>query len=240
MGKERDRWEPYPPNYEANPLIWDETYLERKDRFKKLIAPVKVTEAVRDLGTKLRNQRVALGITLDEVSRQTRVQKKHLEAIESGAFDNLPGGIYLRNYIRLYADCVQFDQITVKQAFMPSHGISSDVLDVFLPNVANLAREANFARAENDSRLPKFGEFLLYFFLSRTDRVNVIGDLEEDYDSIAVKFGERAARLYFYKQITISLTPFISKFILRLVVELIEASFFRPRWGLLIASLRDS
>jgi hypothetical protein len=227
MRKEQIRWELYPSKYEASFLKWDVAYLEQVDQFKKRIAPAKTPEAVRDLGMKLRNERVSRGITLEDVCGWTRIPKKHLEAIESGALSELPGGIYVKSFVKQYADYISFDQAVVNRAFALSGEKAANVLDVFLPNVAAHAREARFDVNDHASRLPKFGEFLLYFFLSQAERVNVIGDLAEEYDSISAKFGVRAAKLYFYRQVSVSLSPFVGKFMLRLLATLIEAILLR-------------
>lgn len=63
--------------------------------------------------------------------------------------------------------------------------------------------------------LPPFGEFLLYLFLTRTGRVNVIGDLSEDYAEVSKKFGKKVAIRCFYFQVLRSLWPLLRRFLLR-------------------------
>jgi hypothetical protein len=64
--------------------------------------------------------------------------------------------------------------------------------------------------------LPRTGELLLYVFLTRAERVNVIGDLIEDYHEAIHKFGRRTATKCFYLQVFRSLWPFLRKFLLRI------------------------
>lgn len=226
MRKEVDRWEPYPPKHEISRVKWDRGYLDLKNQFRQRIQPQNVPEAVRELGMKLRDVRLAQGMTIDDVAKETYIPKKYLEAIEQGDLRRVPSGIYVRNYIKLYAKVLSFDQTQVRTAF----AATDSVIDTFLPHVGSQAREASFARSKKDSRLPRLGEFLLYFFLSQAERINVVGDLEEEYDSIAAKFGERAARLYFYKQISVSLSPFITKFVLRILFEIFAMLLNSRRW----------
>jgi hypothetical protein len=58
---------------------------------------------------------------------------------------------------------------------------------------------------------PRAGEFLLYFFLPRKDRRTIPGDLCEEYFTIMVpKFGERVARIWYWKQVLSSIWPVLS------------------------------
>lgn len=65
---------------------------------------------------------------------------------------------------------------------------------------------------------PKQGERLLLLILSKEERVNIPGDLAEEYSQISVKHGERYAKIWYYKQVVSSAWPMIRKAI---------------RWGLL-------
>jgi sulfatase maturation enzyme AslB (radical SAM superfamily) len=58
---------------------------------------------------------------------------------------------------------------------------------------------------------PKSAEFLAYMLLPRSDRENVLGDLAEEYPSIVMKFGQRRAQIYFYKQVLASIWPLVRK-----------------------------
>mgnify|MGYP001462351626 CR=1 FL=1 len=69
------------------------------------------------LGAKLRQVREKKGISLDELALQTRIDKKHLIAIEQGRLDALPGPIYIRSYLRSYAIYVGLNPQTVIKAY---------------------------------------------------------------------------------------------------------------------------
>ncbi len=56
-------------------------------------------------------------------------------------------------------------------------------------------------------RLPKTGEFLLSLFLTKRERIYVIGDLAEEYQRIYSAVGRRSARFWFYQQVLGSLLP---------------------------------
>jgi cytoskeletal protein RodZ len=50
------------------------------------------------------------GISLDSIAASTKLSVRQLQAIESGDFRKLPGGIYNTNYIRQYAAAIGFDE----------------------------------------------------------------------------------------------------------------------------------
>jgi|SRR5665213_1035519 len=58
----------------------------------------------------VRNWRQKKGISLDTIAASTKLSVRQLDAIESGDFSKLPGGIYTTNYIRQYARAIGFDE----------------------------------------------------------------------------------------------------------------------------------
>jgi len=58
----------------------------------------------------LKNWRQSKGISLDSIAATTKIGVRQLEAIETGDFRKLPGGIYNTNYIRQYARAIEFDE----------------------------------------------------------------------------------------------------------------------------------
>ena len=62
------------------------------------------------IGEKLRLEREAHGIALRDISEQTRISMRYLEAIETDDYRRLPGGIFNRSFIRAYAKFVGFDE----------------------------------------------------------------------------------------------------------------------------------
>ncbi len=50
------------------------------------------------------------GVTLQEIAATTKITVRNLEAIESGDFAKLPGGVYATSYIRQYARAIGFDE----------------------------------------------------------------------------------------------------------------------------------
>lgn len=61
-------------------------------------------------GEQLRLAREARGISLREISEQTRISMRYLEAIEANDFKRLPGGIFNRSFIKAYARYIGYDE----------------------------------------------------------------------------------------------------------------------------------
>lgn len=62
------------------------------------------SQAIRELGERLKNIREAQRLTVAEISLITKIQKRYLEAIESGDLSQLPRGPYVRGFIRQYCE----------------------------------------------------------------------------------------------------------------------------------------
>ncbi|HYX29301.1 MAG TPA: helix-turn-helix domain-containing protein [Pyrinomonadaceae bacterium] len=69
------------------------------------------------IGEKLRLAREARGIALREISEQTRISMRYLEAIETEDYKRLPGGIFNRSFIRAYAKFIGFDEHTALEDY---------------------------------------------------------------------------------------------------------------------------
>jgi cytoskeleton protein RodZ len=61
------------------------------------------------IGAKLRQERVGKGLAIDDISRDTRIAPRFLEAIETDDYSSLPGLVFTRNFVRQYALRLQLD-----------------------------------------------------------------------------------------------------------------------------------
>jgi cytoskeletal protein RodZ len=81
-------------------------------------------------GEGLRQQRERRGISLDDVAISTRISLRHLHALESDRFGELPGGVFNRGIVRSYAQACGLDAEGTVQNFlmaMREHGLSTDL-----------------------------------------------------------------------------------------------------------------
>lgn len=62
------------------------------------------------LGEKIRQAREERGITIMEVSEQTRISPLYLEAIENDDYSPLPGGIFNKGFVKSFAKYVGIDE----------------------------------------------------------------------------------------------------------------------------------
>ena len=65
--------------------------------------------AVESIGGELRRERLRQGLTLDDIAQRTKIPVRSLEAIEADGFDRLPGLVFARNFVRLYAVDLKLD-----------------------------------------------------------------------------------------------------------------------------------
>jgi cytoskeletal protein RodZ len=85
-------------------------------------------------GEKFRKEREQRGLTLDDVSNVTKISSRMLQAIEQEHFDQLPGGVFNKGFIRAYAkhlglndqeavteylDCLRQAQIAAQASWQP-------------------------------------------------------------------------------------------------------------------------
>lgn len=67
-------------------------------------------EMATTIGEKLRLAREERGISLRDISEQTRISMRFLEAIETNDYKRLPGGIFNKSFIRSYAKYIGYDE----------------------------------------------------------------------------------------------------------------------------------
>ena len=59
-------------------------------------------EQLAVLGAKLKSLREAQGLTIADISSETKIQKQYIEAMESGRLEILPKGPYTRSFLKQY------------------------------------------------------------------------------------------------------------------------------------------
>jgi cytoskeleton protein RodZ len=100
------------------------------------------------LGERLRQQRLARGVSLQHISEQTRIGIRYLEALEAGDFKQLPGAIFARSFVRQYVAIIGTDatpleaelqQIFPSEDVLPSADFTSSTLTANLKNDTLLA-----------------------------------------------------------------------------------------------------
>ncbi|MGN1400376.1 MAG: RodZ domain-containing protein [Bacillus sp. (in: firmicutes)] len=62
-----------------------------------------------ELGNAFKAAREEKGLSLDDLQRLTKIQKRYLKGIEQGNYDMMPGKFYVRAFIKQYAEAVGLD-----------------------------------------------------------------------------------------------------------------------------------
>jgi DnaJ-class molecular chaperone len=89
-----------------------------KSRVSEIPSIQEILQKDRLTGQDLKRIRTTLGLTLAEIFLQTRIATNILEAIEDDRYDDLPPAVYLKSFLKLYAQYLNIDADTVVQAYM--------------------------------------------------------------------------------------------------------------------------
>lgn len=98
-----------------------------------------------DVGRKLKEARISLGYTLDEIEEQTKIRKKYLQALEEERFGDLPGRVYAKAFLRTYARFLNLDAEELATQFDQALPLGrSEPVEIKHSPVARQARYANY------------------------------------------------------------------------------------------------
>ena len=62
------------------------------------------------VGETLRRERLRKDLSLEQISRETKISARLLDAIEKDQFDLLPGGVFAKSFVRQYARFLGLDE----------------------------------------------------------------------------------------------------------------------------------
>jgi cytoskeletal protein RodZ len=77
----------------------------------------------------LASRRKRNAISLEQISKSTKIGMRSLEAIEAGEFQKLPGGVYSTSYIRQYARAIDFDEALILEVYYSVMGIKPESVE---------------------------------------------------------------------------------------------------------------
>jgi cytoskeleton protein RodZ len=102
-----------------------------------------------NFGDTLRQEREFRGISLDAITRVTKISNRHLVALEQEHFDVLPGGVFNKSMVREYARVVGLDQEEWVGRYLSAHQSTGLVTDE--DGWIRFAENASKARSEAGS-----------------------------------------------------------------------------------------
>lgn len=79
---------------------------------------------MESVGQYLRRQREERGMSIEELARATRVPAAHLERIEGDQFDELPGEVFARGFLKSYARAVELPDDEVLARYTASRRVA--------------------------------------------------------------------------------------------------------------------
>jgi len=77
---------------------------------------------VESFGARLRREREQRKVTLEDVSLSTKIATRHLQALEADKFDQLPGGIFNKGFVRAYAHHLGIDEQQAVADYLEASG----------------------------------------------------------------------------------------------------------------------
>ncbi|MBV9385390.1 MAG: helix-turn-helix domain-containing protein [Chroococcidiopsidaceae cyanobacterium CP_BM_ER_R8_30] len=80
-------------------------------------------EKLRELGACLRKVRLEQAMSLEEIAAKTRIRLCQLQAIETAEIDELPEPVYIRSFIKQYADVLGLNGAELSSAFPTSSSL---------------------------------------------------------------------------------------------------------------------
>jgi cytoskeleton protein RodZ len=85
------------------------------------------------VGEELRDARLALGISLEEMAEQLRINRRYLAALEEGRVKDLPGLAYGTGFVRSYAQSIGLNSQDLVRRFREGAGAQARAKDLVFP-----------------------------------------------------------------------------------------------------------
>jgi transcriptional regulator with XRE-family HTH domain len=116
--------------------------------------PLVLQVLVAEIGITLRNARVQRGLTVDQVAQETRISPRFLEALEAEAFDELPAPVYVRGFLRSYANFLHLDATPLLDKLAANSSTPIVGPDAFVGGPSTTAGQTSRAAARRPSTDP--------------------------------------------------------------------------------------
>ncbi|NEP58628.1 MAG: helix-turn-helix domain-containing protein [Symploca sp. SIO2G7] len=92
-------------------------------KYSKLHFYQEQIEKLEELGSRLRQFRTQQSISLEEVAQRTRIQVRLLRAIEEAELDQLPEPVYVKGFIKRFADALGLNGTEFASTFPTGEGL---------------------------------------------------------------------------------------------------------------------
>ena len=102
---------------------------------------------VENFGSYLKHERELRGVPLEEISGATKIHIRFLQALEDNKFDELPGEVFIKGYIRSYANIIGSDV--------------EEMLNIYEESVGNKIENSSDSVSSSNTSAKKFISFTL-------------------------------------------------------------------------------
>jgi cytoskeletal protein RodZ len=102
---------------------------------------------VADIGATLRNARIQRGLSIEQAAQDTRISPRFLEALEAEQFDSLPAPVYVRGFLRSYANYLRLDALPL-MALLEGGGPPNAGPDAFVAGAPQMRPQAQSTRPD--------------------------------------------------------------------------------------------
>ncbi|RAI59155.1 DUF4115 domain-containing protein [Roseicella frigidaeris] len=89
---------------------------------KRLSPPNAAAPEPTRLGAELRDARLALGLSIEDLARSLRIRRGYLEALEAGRLAELPAPAYATGFVRAYARALGLEEAEIVRRFRAASG----------------------------------------------------------------------------------------------------------------------
>jgi cytoskeletal protein RodZ len=128
-------------------------------------------EQLRQIGDYLRQVRETQSVSLEKVAKDTFIPLRLLNALETGEVERLPEPVYIKGFIRRYADVLELDGAEIADAFETQESVANPAPAVSQPAIA----VAETPRSERQTSNTKASFPGLPYILAGVAAVGVLG-----------------------------------------------------------------
>ena len=101
-----------------------------------------------DFGSYLKHERELRGVLLDEIAQSTKINIRFLRALEESRFEDLPGEVFVKGFIRSYGQAIGSNVDELLAAYLESSGKRQDT---------ETSNTATFSQTEEEPPQHRFG-----------------------------------------------------------------------------------
>jgi transcriptional regulator with XRE-family HTH domain len=81
---------------------------------------------IKTLGERLREIREKAGVSIDEIAKVTKINKKYLKLIEADDYERLPSDVYVKGFLRGYSNFLGLESKDVLKIYKKERGIQAN------------------------------------------------------------------------------------------------------------------